>query len=72
MTPSEGKDSDSSNSRKTLFLRSSGDSLGFFFSLSFPPCVVVVYFIGTMKSNYTFELLFFFSFFSQSHFILLL
>jgi len=60
VTRSEGKDSDSSNSRKTLFLRSSGEPLGFF-SLSFPPSVVVVYFIGTMKSNYAFELLVFFS-----------
>ena len=72
MTPSEGKDPDSSDSRKT-FLTCSVDSLGFFsFSFFlFLPSVGVVDFIGTMKSNSAFELSF--SFFSpQSHFLLLL
>ena len=52
MTPSEGKDSDISDSRKTfiiLVLTCSVDSFGFFF-LPLPP-VVVVDFIGTMKSS---------------------
>ena len=56
MTPSEGKDSDSSDSRKTfitlmfcLVLYVLLDFL-FFFSL-FAPSVIVVNFIGTMKSD---------------------
>ena len=59
MTPKEGKDSDSSDSRKTfviLVLTISVDSVGFFFPLDsafffFTPSVVGVDFIGTMKSN---------------------
>ena len=75
MTPSEGKDSDSSNSRKTFImlmiycsyvLTCSIDSFGSFLSL--PPSVVVVNLIGTMKSNQAFELFFFF----LSHVFLLL
>ena len=52
MTPNEGKDSDSSDSRKTFithFLTCSVDSFRFFFS--FFPSVVVVDFIGINKSN---------------------
>ena len=56
MTPSEGKDSDSSDSRQTFFLlyvlTCSVDSFVFFFF--FPPCppsVAVVDFTGTMKPN---------------------
>ena len=63
MTPREGKDSDSSDSRKKhllflcfhLFCR----FFWIFFSPAFPS-VVVVDFIGTMKSNLAFELFFFF------------
>ena len=55
MTPSEGKDPDSSDSGKTLFLcfDLSVDFFGFFsfFFLSPPPPPIVVDFIGTMKSN---------------------
>ena len=53
MTPSEGKDSDSSDPRKTLILvlTCSVDSFGFFFFPFSSPSVVVVDFIGTMKSN---------------------
>ena len=57
MTPKEGKDSDSSDSRKTfiiLVLTISVDSIGLFppFLLRFfTPSVVDVDFIGTMKSN---------------------
>ena len=62
VTPSERKDSDSNDSRKTfLFLcfDCSVDSFGFFFTFSSPPpaplflptSVVVVNFIGTIKSN---------------------
>ena len=50
MTPREGKDSDSSDSRKTfilLMLTCSVDSLGFFFFHA----ALVVDFIGTMNSN---------------------
>ena len=58
MTPSEGKDSDSSDSRKTLiiliFLTCSVES----FRFSFSSPAFVVDFIGTMKSNYAFEVLF--------------
>ena len=53
MTPSEGKDSDSSDSRKTCYsyvLTCSVDSFGFF-CLPHPSSVIVVDFIGTMKSN---------------------
>ena len=63
MTPSEGKDSDSSDSRKTLIpvLTCSVDSFGFF--PFFSSSVVADTFIGTMKSNYAFEFfLFFFPF----------
>ena len=59
MTPNEGKDSDSSDSRKTFithFLTCSVDSFRFFF---FFPSVIVVDFIGTKKSNEAFEILFF-------------
>ena len=58
MTPSEGKDSASSDSRKAFIilmiycpyvLTCSIDSFGSFLSL--PPSVVVVNLIGTMKSN---------------------
>ena len=64
--PREGKGSNSSDSRKTLFLCliCSVDSFGFF--SFFPSSVVVVDFIGTMKSNEAFDLFFFFSF-SLSH-----
>ena len=54
MTPSEGKDSDSSDPRKTLILvlTCSVDSFGFFPFFPFaPPTVVVVNFIVTIKSN---------------------
>ena len=57
MTPKEGKDSDSSDSRKTfiiLVLTISVDSIGLFppfLLLFFTPSVVDVDFIGTMKSN---------------------
>ena len=55
MTPSERKDSDSNGSREIfiiLVLTCPVDSFGFFFFFSFyPPSVVVVDFIGTMKSN---------------------
>ena len=66
-TPSEGKDSNSSDSRKTFIIlmfrrvlwilwaslvAQLVDSFGFFFLFSpFSPSVVVVNFIGTMKSN---------------------
>ena len=52
LTPSKGKDSDSSGSRKTLFLFF--DLLYRFFWIFFfffPPSVVAVDFIGTKKSN---------------------
>ena len=49
MTPSERKDSDSSDSGKTLFLCF---DLSVDFFIFFPsPSSVVVDFIGTMKSN---------------------
>ena len=58
MTPSEGKVSDSSDSRKTfiilIFLLVLWIFLDFFFHFLFsffPPYVVVVNFIGTKKSN---------------------
>ena len=53
MTPSEGKDSDSSDSRKTVIivLTCSVDSFGFFLFSFLSPSVVVVDFIGTMKSK---------------------
>ena len=60
MTPTEGKDSDSNNSKKSIYnsyvLTCSIDSFGFFlfsffFFCLFSPSVVVVDFIGTMKSN---------------------
>ena len=55
MIPSTGKDSDSSDPRKTfiilIFLTCSIDSFGYFFFLFFLPSVVVVDFIGTKKSN---------------------
>ena len=53
MIPSTGKDSYSSDSRKTFIIiifTYSVDSFFFFFSF-FPPSVVVVDFIGTKKSN---------------------
>ena len=50
VTPSEAKDSDSNDSRKNIYylyvLTCSVDSFEFF-----SPSVVVVGFIGTMKSN---------------------
>ena len=67
MTPKEGKDCDSSDSRKTFIIlmfrrvlwtlwvslvAQLVDSSGFFFLFSpFSPSVVVVNFIGTIKSN---------------------
>ena len=54
MTPREGKDSDSSDSRKPLYsyvLTCSVGSFGFFFFSFSPDSIVVVDFIGTMKSN---------------------
>ena len=54
MTPREGKDTDSRDSRKTfiiLMLTCSVDSLGFFLFLFFFHAVLVVDFFGTMKSN---------------------
>ena len=66
VTPSEGKDSDSRDSRKTHVLTCSVNSFGFFsfffFLLSPPRPVVVVGFIGTMKSNKLLRV-----FFSLSH-----
>ena len=53
MTLSEGKDSDSSDSKNiyySYFLTCSVDSFEFFPPFS-SPSVVVVDFIGTMKSN---------------------
>ena len=54
VTPSERKDSDSSNSRKNIYysyvLTCSGDYFGFFPTFS-PISVGIVDFIGTMKSN---------------------
>ena len=52
--PSEGKDTDSSDSRKTLFLffDFSVEFFGFLFLFPFIPLsIVVVDFLGTMKSN---------------------
>ena len=57
MTPSEGKDCDSTDSEKIYYsnvLTCSVDSFGFFSSFSSPappPTVVIVDFSGTMKSN---------------------
>ena len=64
MIPSAGKDSDSSDSRKTfiilIFLTCSVDCFGFLFLFfAFPHSVVHVDFIGTKKSNYAFDLFFF-------------
>ena len=70
MTPSEGKDSDSSDSTKTFiilcfglsyrfFWISFGNWISFYSLLPSHPAVVLVNFIGTMKSNRTFELFFF-------------
>ena len=53
MSPSEGKDTDSSDSRKTLFLffDFSVEFFGFLFLFPFIPLsIVVVDFLGTMKS----------------------
>ena len=53
MTATAGKDPDSSDSRKNIYyscvLTCSVSSFGFF--SFFPPSVVVVDFIGDMKSN---------------------
>ena len=70
--PREGKGSNSSDSRKTLFLCliCSVDSFGFF--SFFPSSVVVVDFIGTMKSNEAFDLFFFFPFPSVTYFIVVI
>ena len=72
MTPSEGKDSDSSDPRKKIIILMFLFHRFSFFSSFFPspPSAVVVNFIGTKKSNSAFEL-FLFSF-SHSHFLLLL
>ena len=54
VTPSEGKDCDSSDSRKTFIILMLWLVLQILFdfcSLSLFPAVVVVDFIGTMKSN---------------------
>ena len=56
VTPRERKDSDSNDSRKIfiiLVLTCSVDSFGFFFPFFpfYPTSVVVVDFIGTVKSN---------------------
>ena len=56
MTPSEGKDSDSSDSRKAFIILMFSfvllSLLDFFlFFPIFPPSVVVVDFVGTIKSN---------------------
>ena len=54
MNPREGKDSDSSDSRKYLLFLCYDLFCRFFwifFSLLFSPSVVLVDFIGTMKSN---------------------
>ena len=54
---SKGKDSDSNDSRKAIIfvLTCSVDSFGFFFLFFFPsptlPPIIVIDFIGTMKSN---------------------
>ena len=75
VTPSKGKDSDSSDSRQnSLFLFFDLFPRFFWiFSFSFSPSSVVVFnFIGTKKSSYAFELFKFFIFlFPQSHFLLL-
>ena len=55
MTPSKGKHSDSSDSRKhySFVMTFSVDSFGllFLFFPFFSPSVVVIDFIGTMKAN---------------------
>ena len=54
MNSSEGKDLGSSDSRKPviiLVLTCSVDSFGFFFLFSFPASVVLVDFIGIVKSD---------------------
>ena len=53
MTPSEGKDSDSSDSRKTFIILMFSLVLEMLLDFSFlsHPSVVVVDFIGTMKYN---------------------
>ena len=61
VTPREGKDSDSSDSRKPLFLWFDFSYRFFWISFSLiSSSVVVVDFIGSKKSSSAFELLFFF------------
>ena len=65
---SEGKESHSSDSRKSFIIRMFALQILFDFFSFFPPSVVVINFISSKKSNSTFK---FFFFFSQTHFLLL-